>query len=67
MKRENKELINNIDWIVTLIPLISVVVLGLFFAFVPEESTLILDSLRGIVGDDFGFYFIIIGLGMFLL
>lgn len=67
MKREDNELIKTIDWIITLIPLIVVIVLGLFFAFVPEKSTLVLDTLRSIIGDNMGFYFIIIGLGMFIV
>lgn len=67
MKRENNQLIQNIDWIVTLVPLITVVVLGLLFAFVPEKSTLVLDTLRRIIGDTLGFYFILIGLATFVV
>lgn len=56
-----------IDWMITLLPLAMVVVLSVLFFFVPEESNRVLSHIRFVLGDTFGVYYLIIGLGIFLL
>ncbi|MBQ9765104.1 MAG: BCCT family transporter [Lachnospiraceae bacterium] len=56
-----------IDWMITLVPLAIVVALCLVFFFVPEESNVILSKVRYFFGDTFGVYYLIIGLGIFLV
>lgn len=59
-------LIDQIDWKVTLIPLAGILFLCCLFMIFPEQSKNILGVLRSFLGDDMGFYYILIGLGVFL-
>lgn len=56
-----------IDWMITLVPLIIVVALCIIFFLAPEQSNKILSEVRFFFGDTFGIYYLIIGLGIFLL
>lgn len=61
--------INNkkIDWMITLVPLTIILILcGLFFIF-PTTSSQVLSDIRFFFGDTFGVYYLVIGLGIFLL
>lgn len=60
--RENK----NIDWIITLVPFIMIVMLCVLFFFMPDRSNEILGQIRYVLGDVFGTYYLAIGLGIFL-
>lgn len=52
---------------ITLVPLAIVVALCLIFFFLPEESNIILGKVRFFFGDTFGVYYLVIGLGIFLV
>lgn len=67
MKEANSVNKNQIDWMVTLVPLAIVVALCLVFFVLPEESNVILGKVRFFFGDTFGVYYLIIGLGIFLV
>ena len=56
-----------IDWMITLLPLIIIVILCVLFIFKPTQSNEILSQVRYFLGDTFGIYYIIIGLGVFLI
>ena len=56
---------NKIDWVTTLVPFIGVVALCVLFMSAPEESKMILESVRKFVGDDCGLYYAILGVGVF--
>lgn len=56
-----------IDWMITLVPLAMVVILCVLFFFLPEQSNLVISRIRFVLGDTFGVYYLIIGLGIFLL
>lgn len=56
-----------IDWMITLVPLGVVVALCVLFFFLPEQSNAVLSQIRFFFGDTFGTYYLIIGLGIFLL
>ena len=56
-----------IDWMITLLPLGIIVALCVVFFFAPEQSNEILSQIRFFFGDTFGTYYLIIGLGIFLL
>lgn len=60
--RENK----NIDWMITLVPFIMIVMLCVLFFFMPDKSNEILGQIRYVLGDVFGTYYLAIGLGLFL-
>ncbi len=56
-----------IDWMITLVPLAIVVALCIVFFFAPEQSNAVLSQIRFFFGDTFGTYYLVIGLGIFLL
>ena len=57
----------NIDWMITLVPLGLVVALSVLFFFLPEQSNQVLSRIRFFFGDTFGTYYLVIGLGIFLI
>lgn len=65
--KSRKELFKDIDWKVTLIPLIGIVILAILFTSFPGESTFVLDGARSFITENFGFYYILMGFGMFLM
>lgn len=56
-----------IDWMITLLPLGIIVVLSLLFFVMPEQSNKVIGQIRYILGNTFGVYYLIIGLGIFIL
>ncbi|MGI5893077.1 MAG: BCCT family transporter [Candidatus Merdivicinus sp.] len=56
-----------IDWVITLVPLGIIVGLCIVFFFMPEQSNAVLSQIRFFFGDTFGTYYLIIGLGIFLI
>lgn len=56
-----------IDWMITLVPLGIIIALCLLFFAFPESSNVILGNIRFWLGDMFGTYYLVIGLGIFLL
>jgi len=56
-----------IDWMITLVPLGIVVLLCILFFAMPEQSNIILSGIRFFFGDTFGTYYLVIGLGIFML
>ena len=56
-----------IDWMITLVPLAIVIALCVLFFFVPEQSNAVLSQIRFFFGDTFGTYYIVIGLGIFIV
>ena len=67
MNHETTKTTQKIDWLITLVPLAIVVALCLVFFFLPEESNIILSKVRFFFGDTFGVYYLIIGLGIFIV
>lgn len=55
-----------IDWMITLVPLGLVAGLSLLFFAFPKQSNEVISSIRFILGDTFGVYYLGIGLGIFL-
>lgn len=65
MNQEVKK--NQIDWMITLIPLSIIVALCILFFFMPEQSNAVLSNIRYFFGDTFGVYYLVIGIGIFIL
>lgn len=61
-----KPLIKELDWFTTLVPLVCVIALCIWFMFQPEQSSTVLNSIRTFLGDQMGSYYLIIGLGVFI-
>lgn len=55
-----------IDWMITIVPLGTIVLLCILFFFIPEQSNLLLSQIRFFFGDTFGTYYLLIGLGIFI-
>ncbi len=56
-----------VDWLITLLPLAIIVTLCVLFLVAPEQSNAILGKVRFFFGDTFGTYYLVIGLGIFLV
>lgn len=56
-----------IDWLITLAPLAIVVALCVLFVVFPQDSNNIISQVRFFFGDTFGSYYLILGLGVFLI
>lgn len=65
VKKEQKN--QKIDWMLTILPLGIIIILCILFFFLPGYSNDILCQIRFFFGDTFGVYYLIIGLGIFLL
>lgn len=52
-----------VDWIVTIVPFLCILVLCALFMVLPEASSGILSSIRFFLGDQLGSYYLILGLG----
>ena len=55
-----------IDWIVTLVPFVSIMILAILFFIYPIGSNEVLSRIRFFFGDTFGTYYLVLGLGFFL-
>lgn len=62
---ETRTLKQEIDWISIVVPLIGVVVISVIFMVYPERSGRMLATIRGYLGNEFGLYFAVLGLGIF--
>lgn len=58
---------HRIDWMITLVPFALIVVLALLFFLLPTESNAVLTEIRAFLGDSFGLYYLVIGLGTAIL
>ncbi len=56
-----------IDWMITLLPLGIIVALCILFFVAPQQSNEILGKIRFFFGDTLGIYYLVIGLGIFLV
>lgn len=62
-----KKIIKKIDLPIIVFPLIAVIALFIVFMVVPEQSTNVLNSIRGFLGNDMGLFYILMGLGTFFV
>lgn len=56
-----------IDWVLTLVPFLMIVLLCILFIWMPEKSNAVLSRVRFILGNTFGTYYLTIGLGIFIV
>lgn len=56
-----------IDWAITLVPLGCILALSALFLLFPEGSREALGQIRFLLGDTLGVYYLVLGLGIFLL
>lgn len=65
--KDNIKQDNEIDWMITVVPFVLIIFLCLLFFIYPESSKNVLTNIRTFLGDRLGVYYIIIGLGIFLV
>ncbi len=56
-----------IDWFITLVPFALILLLSLLFFLLPAKSNEVLTEVRSFLGSEFSVYYLLIGLGIFLL
>lgn len=56
-----------VDWMITLVPLAIVVAMCLLFFLMPSQSNAVINQVRFFLGDTMGSYYLLIGLGIFLV
>ena len=59
---ERPALLRQMDWVTTLIPFVSILILCFLFIVYPAASSSILESIRFFLGDQLGSYYLILGL-----
>ena len=59
---ERPALLQQMDWVTTLIPFVSILILCFLFIVYPAASSSILESIRFFLGDQLGSYYLILGL-----
>ena len=64
---ENENLKKEIDWKITILPLIGILVLFFLFVLCPEKSKEVLEYIRDLLGNEFGSYYLVVGLGVFII
>ncbi|MBQ9562261.1 MAG: BCCT family transporter, partial [Lachnospiraceae bacterium] len=63
-KQSEKKSLRRLDPATTIIPFAVILVFCLFFVINPEGSTNALTAIRDFLGDTFGMYYLVIGLGV---
>lgn len=56
-----------IDWVLTWVPFLFIAALAVLFFLFPTQSNAVLGKIRSFLGDSFGLYYLLIGLGTTLL
>ena len=65
MRKDNQKM-KNIDVILLILPFVAVTTLGVLFFLFPKESVVITDYMRNILGEKLGWFYMLLGLGVFL-
>ena len=58
---------NRVDWLVTLVPFFLIVIPAIFLFIYPEQANGVISNIRFFFGDTLGGYYLIIGLGVFIV
>ena len=58
---------NDIDWGITLVPLVIIFFISIAVMFMPERAQNMISFLRNVFVNDLGFFYILLGLGILLL
>lgn len=63
---ENKKLRTQIDWTATLLPLVGVIIFCAVFMLFPGQSVIVLQMVRGFLGDECSIYYAVLGTGILI-
>ena len=67
MNHNTKDEKSRIDWMITLVPFMLILALAGFLFLFPEKSNDVIGKVRFFFGDTLGSYYLVIGLGIFLI
>ena len=64
MSSKNSEtpLKDRIDWVTVIVPFLAILALCVCFILMPDASKSVLDTIRFILGDTFGLFYLAVGL-----
>lgn len=65
-KKTAKGRINQIDWVITLVPLFVIGVIVCILVWEPDQSKVMLDRAREMINNEFGLYYSVLGMGIFI-
>ena len=65
--QKDKFKLSQLDPVLMCVPLLIVLVLGVLFFVRPEQSTRVLDAIRAFLSNKLGFFYIVLGIGVFFL
>lgn len=63
---QKKKISAQLDWISMIVPLVGVVILCVLFIAVPGESALVINLIRGFLGDQLSIYYALVGIASLL-
>ena len=66
-KERPRSLIKKLDMPLVVLPLLVVTVLSIVFILSPERSTDVMLSIRGFIGNEFGWFYILLGISVFAI
>lgn len=58
-------MIKKLDKSVVLVPTVLVLIIGLLITIFPEASTQVIETLRNLLGNEFGWYYLVFGIAIF--
>lgn len=58
---------SRIDWMITMMPFVSIMALAIYLFLFPEQANSIISQVRFFLGDTMGIYYLIIGLGTLIV
>lgn len=64
--KDNNNLKNQIDWFATIVPMVGVAALCILFMALPGQSAIVLQTVRGFLGNECGIYYALLGVGIFI-
>jgi len=67
MKNTNISQNSRVDWFITLVPFLTIISISLCLFLFPDSSNSVISKIRFFFGDSLGSYYLIIGLGVFLI
>ena len=62
-----KAMLSKVNPLIMLIPLLTIILLGILLTFLPEQSVTVINAIRYVLGDTMSIFYLLIGLGIFIV
>lgn len=63
---KNFKLDKSIDWVITILPLVIIGIISSLLMLFPQASGEVINTLRNLFVNEFGFFYILLGLGILI-